>query len=257
MARIFITGSTDGLGRAAAESLVRQGHEVVLHARSPERARDLGAFASQAAGVVTGDLASAAKTRGIAEQVNAIGRMDAVIHNAGVYTVPQRGSTPERHAVTLAVNTLAPFMLTALIERPDRLVYLSSGLHRSGEGSLRDIDWTERRWDKARAYAESKLHVVALAFALARRWPKTFSNAVDPGWVRTRMGGPSAPLDLDTGQRTQSWLAVSDDPAARSSGAYWHKLRREQPAGEATDAGFQDSLVARLQELTGVALPAR
>lgn len=257
MAKVFITGSTDGLGRAAAESLVRLGHEVVLHARSPERAREIGALASQAAGIVTGDLASAAETRAVADQVNAIGRMHAVIHNAGVYTVPQRGATPEGHAVTLAVNTLAPFILTALIERPDRLVYLSSGLHRSGEGSLGDLDWTERRWDKARAYAESKLHAVALAFALARRWPKTFSNAVDPGWVRTRMGGPSAPLDLDAGQRAQSWLAVSDDPAARSSGAYWHDLRREQPAREAMDQGFQESLFARLQELTGVALPAR
>jgi NAD(P)-dependent dehydrogenase (short-subunit alcohol dehydrogenase family) len=114
--------------------------------------------------------------------------MNAVIHNAGIYTAPRRGSTPEGHAGILAVNTLAPFMLTALIERPDRLVYLSSGLHRGGEGSLRDLDWTERPWNPARAYAESKLHVVALAFFLARRWPGVLSNAVDPGWVRTRNG---------------------------------------------------------------------
>lgn len=256
MAKVFITGSTDGLGRAAAESLLRDGHEVVLHARSPERARGIGELASQAAAVVTGDLASAAETRSIAEQVNAIGRMDAVIHNAGVYREPQRGSTPEGHAVTLAINTIAPWRLTALIERPDRLVYLSSGLHRNGQGSLDDIDWTHRRWDKARAYAESKLHAVALAFAIARRWPRVLSNAVDPGWVRTRMGGPSAPLDLDIGQRTQTWLAVSDDPAVMVSGAYWKNLRRERPAREAMDKGFQDKLVARLEELTGVALPA-
>lgn len=255
MARIFITGSTDGLGRAAAESLVRQGHEVVLHARSPERAADIAELADRASGIVTGDLASAAGTRSVADQVNAIGRMDAVIHNAGVYTVPERGSTPEGHAVTLAVNTLAPFMLTALIERPGRLVYMSSGLHRGGEGSLADIDWDERPWDKARAYAESKLHAVALAFAVAKRWPDVLSNAVDPGWVRTRMGGPSAPLDLDTGQRTQSWLAASEDSAAMVSGAYWKNMRREQPAREATDAAFQERIVARLEELTGVALP--
>jgi NAD(P)-dependent dehydrogenase (short-subunit alcohol dehydrogenase family) len=255
MARIFITGSTDGLGRAAARSLLDEGHEVVLHARSTERASTLADFAPQAAGVVIGDLRSAAETHRIAEQVNAIGRMNAVIHNAGIYRAPSRGSTPEGHADILAVNTLAPFMLTALIERPDRLVYLSSGLHRSGEGSLRDLDWTERSWDPARAYAESKLHAVALAFFLARRWPGVLSNAVDPGWVRTRMGGASAPVDIHTGQRTQSWLAVSTDPAAMVSGRYWHHMKPELPADEAMDVAFQENMVARLQELTGVALP--
>jgi NAD(P)-dependent dehydrogenase (short-subunit alcohol dehydrogenase family) len=255
VARVFITGSADGLGLAAARSLLGEGHEVIVHARSAERARELGEIVSQAAGVVVGDLASAAETRAVADQVNAFGHMDTVIHNAGVYAVPQRGATSEGHAVTLAVNTLAPFILTALIERPERLVYLSSGLHRDGEGSLDDIDWVERRWDKTRAYAESKLHAVALAFAVARRWSGVLSNAVDPGWVRTRMGGPSAPLDLDTGQRTQSWLAVSEDPAAMISGAYWRNLRPEQPAREAMDEGFQDLLVSRLEELTGVELP--
>jgi NAD(P)-dependent dehydrogenase (short-subunit alcohol dehydrogenase family) len=255
MARIFITGSTDGLGRAAARSLLDGGHEVVLHARSNERASALADLVPQASGIAVGDLRSATETRRVADQVNAIGRMDTVIHNAGIYRAPDRGPTPEGHAVILAVNTLAPFMLTALIERPDRLIYLSSGLHRGGEGSLRDLDWIRRAWDPARAYAESKLHVVALAFLLARRWPKVLSNAVDPGWVRTRMGGASAPVDIDTGQHTQSWLAVTTDPEAMVSGCYWHHLKPEQPAAEARDVVFQDELVARLQELTGVALP--
>jgi NAD(P)-dependent dehydrogenase (short-subunit alcohol dehydrogenase family) len=255
MAIIFITGSTDGLGRAAAQSLLDQGHRVVLHARSADRAAALGELTSRAAGTVVGDLSSAADTRSIADQVNATGRMDAIIHNAGVYTRPGRGATPEGHAETLAINTLAPFMLTALIRRPDRLVYLSSGLHRGGEGSLDDLDWKRRAWDSAKAYAESKLHVVALAFALARRWPETLSNAVDPGWVRTKMGGSSAPVDLDTGQRTQAWLAVSEDSAAKVSGRYWHHLRQEEPAHEATDPKFQDQLIDKLSKLTGVELP--
>jgi NAD(P)-dependent dehydrogenase (short-subunit alcohol dehydrogenase family) len=255
MKRIFITGSTDGLGRAAAQALLEAGHEVVLHARSADRAATLAALSHRAAGVVLGDLRSAADTRSVADQVNVIGRMDAVIHNAGIYREPSRGSTPEGHAVILAVNTLAPFILTALIERPERLIYLSSSLHRGGEGSLRDLDWTQRPWDTARAYAETKLQLAALAFALARRWPEVLSNAVDPGWVRTKMGGAGAPLDIDTGQRTQAWLAVSDEPAALVSGRYWRNLQPEAPAEEAMDPVFQDRLVARLGELTGVALP--
>jgi NAD(P)-dependent dehydrogenase (short-subunit alcohol dehydrogenase family) len=153
------------------------------------------------------------------------------------------------------VNTLAPYILTALIERPGRLVYLSSGLHRGGEGTLDDLDWNKRSWDTARAYAESKLHAVALAFAVARRWPEVLSNAVDPGWVRTKMGGAAAPVDIDTGQKTQTWLAASDEPAALVSGRYWHHLRQEQPAGQAMDSEFQDQLIAKLGELTGFAPP--
>src|SRR5438105_1672465 len=117
MGRIFITGSTDGLGRAAARSLMEQGHEVVLHARSLERASAVADLAARSAGVVIGDLSRAAETRGIADQVNGIGRMDAVIHNAGTYLQRSRGATPEGHGTILAVNTLAPYVLTALIER--------------------------------------------------------------------------------------------------------------------------------------------
>jgi NAD(P)-dependent dehydrogenase (short-subunit alcohol dehydrogenase family) len=252
--RIFITGSTDGLGRAAAGVLMGEGHDVVLHARSRDRAAVLGDLAADAAGVVIGDLSSAAETREVAGQVNEIGRMDAVIHNAGIYLEPSRATTAEGHAKTLAVNTLAPYLLTALIGRPDRLIYLSSGLHRAGAGSLRDIDWTERRWNAAQAYSESKLHVTALALTLARVWPDVLSNAVDPGWVPTKMGGPAATGDLELGYLTQTWLAVSDDAAATVSGGYWYHRQRQAPAPQARDQAFQDQLMDRLAALTGVAL---
>ena len=254
MSCIFITGSADGLGRAAAGVLMGEGHDVVLHARSPERAAALSDLAPGAAGVVIGDLASAAETRELAGQVNGIGRMDAVIHNAGVFLEPSRSATAEGHAKTLAVNTLAPYVLTALIDRPARLIYLSSGMHYAGAGSLRDIDWTRRPWNAGQAYSESKLHVTALALTLARAWPGVLSNAVDPGWVPTKMGGPTATDDLEMGHITQTWLAISNDAAATVSGGYWYHRQRQEPATEARDPAFQDQLMDRLAALTGVAL---
>jgi NAD(P)-dependent dehydrogenase (short-subunit alcohol dehydrogenase family) len=254
MARIFITGSTDGLGRAAAQALIEEGHQVVLHARSPERAAALDDLAPQSADLVIGDFSSAAQTRHVANQVNAIGQMDAVIHNAGAYSTKGRSPTPEGHATILAVNTLAPYVLTALIARPRRVVYISSGMHRGGSSSLRDIDWLERRWNSTQAYSDSKLYVTALAFAVARRWRDVLSNAVDPGWVATKMGGAGAPDDFDEGYLTQTWLAVSDDPAATLSGRYWHHRRPQSPAKDVEDPVLQDELCNKLAEITGVSL---
>jgi NAD(P)-dependent dehydrogenase (short-subunit alcohol dehydrogenase family) len=255
MARIFITGSTEGLGRAAAQALLDDGHEVVLHARNPSRAAGIRALADRASEVVIGDLARADETHGLADQINAIGRMDAVIHNAGIYVDPERVATPEGHARTLAVNVLAPYLLTAEIDRPDRLIYISSGMHERADPSLRDIDWTSRTWNGVQAYSESKLFVATLAFALARRWRDVSTNVVDPGWVPTRMGGPGAPDDLELGHTTQTWLAASDDPDATSSGGYWHHQRRQTPAPAVSDVRFQDALLEELSRLTGVRLP--
>jgi NAD(P)-dependent dehydrogenase (short-subunit alcohol dehydrogenase family) len=231
-----------------------EGHAVVLHARSEARAASVAGTLTRALGLVIGDLSSAAETRALADSVNTIGRMDTVIHNAGVYAESTRATTVDGHARTLAVNVLAPYMLTALIERPSRLVYLSSSMHRGADASLQDIDWSERRWNANRAYSESKLYLTALAFALARRWPSVLSNAVDPGWVPTRMGGPDAPDDLALGHATQAWLAVSDSDAASVSGRYWHHQRSEEPAQPVREHAFQERLIARLADLTGVDL---
>jgi NAD(P)-dependent dehydrogenase (short-subunit alcohol dehydrogenase family) len=255
MARILVTGSTQGLGRAAALALLDDGHEVVVHARNASRAAGAADLADRGAWVVVGDLGSAEETHAVAAQANSIGRMDAVIHNAGIYLDPERVATPEGHARTLAVNVLAPYVLTAEIARPARLIYLSSDLHHGGDSSLRDIDWTARRWDAAQAYADSKLFITALAFSLARRWPDVRTNVVGPGWVPTRMGGPSAPDDLALGHVTQVWLAVSDDPDAAGTGGFWYHRRRQEPAPAVFDLRFQDALVDQLSRLTGVQLP--
>ena len=257
MARVFITGSTDGLGRMAAELLIDQGHQVVLHARNPTRAEDLAARLPSAEHIVIGDLSSIAQTRDVAEQVNHLGRFDAVIHNAGVgYREPKRVETQDGLPHVFAVNTLAPYILTALIERPKRLVYLSSALHRGANASLEDLTWTGRFWHGTDAYAETKLHDVLLAFAVARRWSNVRSNALEPGWVPTKMGGSAAPDDMNQAHRTQAWLAVSDDAEARVTGQYFYHLRQREPDPATRDAARQDRLVAACQRLTGVALPA-
>jgi NAD(P)-dependent dehydrogenase (short-subunit alcohol dehydrogenase family) len=256
MARVFITGSTDGLGRMAAELLIDQGHQVVLHARNPVRARDLLACLPSAKGIVIGDLSSITETREVAEQVNRLGRFDAVIHNAGVgYREPTRTETQDGLPHVLAVNTLAPYILTALIERPKRLVYLSSLLHRGTNAGLEDLTWTGRPWHGMDAYAQTKLHDVLLAFAVARRWSNVLSNAVEPGWVPTKMGGPAAPDDMNQAHRTQAWLAVSDDAEARVTGRYFYHFKQTAPDPATHDPARQDALVKACQGLTGIALP--
>lgn len=257
MSRVFVTGSADGLGLAAATLLLSQGHEVVGHARNAERAADLRRAAPGIAGVAVGDLSGAAATRSVADQVNALGRLDAVIHNAGVgYRENRKVTTADGHASVLAVNVLAPYLLTALIERPARLVYLSSGMHRGGTPSADDLDWSRRRWNATQAYSDSKLYDTVLAFALARRWPDVLSNAVDPGWVPTKMGGRGAPDDLSLGVVTQAWLAVSDDPAATVSGGLFYHQRPREAHPAARSPQFQDELLTALADLTGVKLPA-
>jgi len=256
MARVFITGSSTGLGLLAGQLLVEQGHRVVLHARNQARADETRRALPQAEAIVVGDLASIAGARSVAEEANRLGRFDAVIHNAGV---GDRESRPVKTIDGLphvfAVNTLAPYVLTALIDRPRRLVYLSSGLHRGADIRLDDLTWAQRPWNGGAAYAESKLLDVMLAFAVARRWPDVLSNALEPGWVATRMGGPNAPDDIEDGRGTQAWLAASDDAEARVSGKYFRFMRRRTPDPQTESAALQDRLIAECERLSGVALP--
>lgn len=241
--RILVTGSADGLGRLTASALLDAGDNVVVHVRNRARTDAVADLLDRGAGLVVGDLANSAEVRDIVEQVNALGRMDAVIHNAGVYS----------GQAVIPVNVVAPYVLTASLPRPDRLVYLSSGMHRGGRPRLSGVDWTGSR--ATASYSDSKLFVTALALAVARRWPHVLSNAVDPGWVPTRMGGPSAPDDLTLGHLTQAWLATSDDPKALVSGGYWHHQRRSEPHPSASDPKFQDELLDALAAHTGVQLP--
>jgi NAD(P)-dependent dehydrogenase (short-subunit alcohol dehydrogenase family) len=257
MARVLVTGSADGLGQMAARLMVAAKHRVVLHARNSERASEALEAVPGVETVVVGDLSSIRETRDIADQVNGLGPFDAVIHNAGVgYRERQRGASVDGLPLVFAVNTLSTYILTALINRPKRLVYLSSGMHRGGDSSLKDLLWKERPWNGSSAYADSKLHDVILAFAVARKWKDVLSNALEPGWVPTKMGGPGAPDDLDAGPKTQVWLATSDEPGARVSGQYFFHMKRRAADPAASTESVQDRLLAECAKISGVPFPA-
>jgi NAD(P)-dependent dehydrogenase (short-subunit alcohol dehydrogenase family) len=256
MSRVLITGSADGLGLLAGRLLAGQGHAVTLHARNDSRADDARAALPEAAGVVVGDLTDLAGMRSVAEQADATGRFDAVIHNAAVgYREGRRTETADGLSAVFAVNVLAPFLLTVTLRRPGRLVYLSSGMHRGGDPDLSDLQWRHRRWNGSQAYADSKLFDAVLAAAVARRWPEVLSNSVDPGWVPTRMGGPAAPGDLSQGPVTQAWLAVSDAAAARVTGGHFFSQRPSATHPAVHDEATQEGLLAACAQLAGVPLP--
>lgn len=242
MARIFITGSSAGLGQLAATSLISIGHEVVLHARNEIRAQDALKNVPNTEGFVTGDLSNIEETIKLAKEVNDLGRFDAIVHNAGVYRTDQQ--------TIMNVNSLAPYILTCLIKKPKRLIYLSSGMHKSGSASLEKI-----KSGKGVSYSDSKFHDVLLAKAVARKWTDVFSNAVNPGWVPTKMGGSGAPDDLDKGYETQVWLAASDDEEAKVSGRYFYHKREANYNSKTDDTGLQDEFLATCEQITGVRFP--
>ncbi|MED5524614.1 MAG: SDR family NAD(P)-dependent oxidoreductase [Pseudomonadota bacterium] len=254
MSRIFISGSSTGLGLMAGQLLSEQGHQVVLHARNPSRAKETAQALPAAEAVVVGNLDTIAGACSVAEQVNALGRFDAVIHNAAVGYRESYQLTKDGLPHVFAINTLSAYILTALIERPKRLVYLSSGMHHHVDANLDDILWKKRRWNGADAYAESKLHDTILSFAIARRWPDVFSNALEPGWVPTKMGGPGAPDDMNQAHRTQAWLAAGNDSAVDVSGQYFYHLAPMAANPQAQDPILQDSLLATCQRISGISL---
>ncbi|KIC95420.1 SDR family NAD(P)-dependent oxidoreductase [Flavihumibacter solisilvae] len=243
MSRIFITGSSDGLGQMAAKLLIDQGHQVVLHARNAERAKHATGKLPKAENILIADLSDMDETKSLAAQVNALGAFDAVIHNAGVYQVPAK--------VIVAVNTLAPYILTCLINAPKRLVYLSSDMQAYGKPNLENL----AKGGNNISYSDSKLQVLMLSLVVARKWRDVYSNAVDPGWVPTKMGGPGAPDDLAKGCQTQAWLAVSDDANAKESGRYFYHQKESSYNKEADDVAMQEKFLSVCEEITRVALP--
>ena len=251
--RVFVTGSSDGLGLEAARQLIALGHHVILHGRNRKRADDAMAAAPGAMAAVVGDVSVIAETRALADQVNKIGLCDAVIHNVGISGRSGTELTSDGLSPIFAVNTLAPFVLTALIDKPRRLVYLSSSASRGVR--LDPANLTLRGLNGWSAYGASKLEDFLLAFAVGRRWPDVLSNAMDPGSVPTQMGRAGAPDSVAEGAETGVWLAVSNDAAAKVSGRFLFHKREQAPNAEANDRALQDRLMTECERASGVRFP--
>ena len=253
MATICLTGSTDGIGLAAARLLLARGHRVLVHARSEGRGRPVVDALGGDVALVTGDLASLASVRALADQVRALGPLDALAHNAGVWV---RGDVPRRSEdgfeTTFAVNVLAPHLLTALLADAlstgggGRLLWLGSGM----AGSERpDPAALGAEGDPRQAYADAKACDVALAIGWGRRLPGVASAAVDPGWVRTKLASKGAPGEPEEGADTLAWCCAEADVSAAP---YW-KDRRPVPVPERLrDPGLQEALLAACDRLAGL-----
>jgi NAD(P)-dependent dehydrogenase (short-subunit alcohol dehydrogenase family) len=218
VARVFVTGSSQGLGLMATERLAAQGHEVVLHARDAGRAEAARRALPAAASVLVADVSTIAAMRSLADQANALGRFDAVIHNVAVgYREKRRVVTADGLSQLWAVNVLAPYVLTALMERPARLVYLSSELHRRVDGDLDDLQWERRPWHGTRAYSDTKFQDAVLAMAVARLWP-----GCGPMCCRTR----SSPAGCRPAWAVRAPAAISSPAPRRRLGSRSATTRR-------------------------------
>ncbi|KKZ60995.1 hypothetical protein EMCG_04330 [[Emmonsia] crescens] len=227
MARIFITGSSDGIGQAVAKILADQGHSVVLHARNADRATS----ARQAVPKAEAKLAEAANASGN-------GKFDAIIHNAGIGygATSSQEITADGISAVFAVNTLAPYILTCLMKKPaSRLLFMSSDSH----------------------YGDSKLHDVMLANAFARRWGDHIQVvSMHPGWVRTKMGGSVAPGSIGKPAKALAEWAVGQGKLASLKSGTFFTTRGEEPAHPgAGNVSKQEELLKICEEVSGVSVP--
>lgn len=254
MARILITGSSDGIGAVAARTLIKQGHSVILHARNESRAKDAKKNCPGAADCLIGDLSSISATKQLAEDANKkYGSLDAVVHNAGVWYKDQDPRTENGLSATFVVNSLAPFILTSLMTKPKRVIYVSSGLHDNGDQSLKDVAWQDRpKINGFQAYSDTKLHNAMFSAAVARLWPDVKSTSLDPGWVPTKLASFEAPGNINMSGDAIAWLATD---GGTSGEHYSQSQKLKSPHQAARSVEKQDKLLKIYEDMAGVQFP--
>jgi NAD(P)-dependent dehydrogenase (short-subunit alcohol dehydrogenase family) len=290
MQTILVTGGGRGLGRVTAEKLAAAGHHVVLHARRAEAAEAAASaiHAAHPGAVVTphaADLSSMASVRTLAAEVlDAHQRLDVVLHVAGVMQQSEtRRLTPDGFEETLAVNTLAPFLLTGLLlpalERSPaaRIVNVSSRRHLpDSHGTPVDFDFDdpmlERGYDPDRAYKNSKLAVLWVTFEQARRLAgrSIMANAVCPGFVPVTASDSAhgakrllmrtilvrMPFAVSVDAATDSFVFMATDPALDGlSGGFYGEQHAIESSPDSRDATMAARFWATAQRLTGFAWP--
>lgn len=240
MAKIFITGSSDGIGLYTAQELIKLGHEVVLHARNQKRAEELQIKLSKPCKILIADLLIFDELKQLANEVNALGMFDTIIHNAGVYQSSQKE--------IFQINVLAPYILTALIDKPKQLIYIGSNMHPQGI-----FDFEKIVLKKEVDYSTSKLLILMMGLAVSRYYKDVCVNVVDPGWVKTKMANYNAPDSLEDGSATQIWLASNDNLGL--SGKYFYHLQETIYSTKADDVNTQDELIEIYEKITKIKFP--
>ncbi|HZD43476.1 MAG TPA: SDR family NAD(P)-dependent oxidoreductase [Methanomicrobiales archaeon] len=267
---ILVTGSTDGIGRAAAGILARQGDRVLIHGRNPEKGRAVleelkDRTGSDRLDLFIADLSSPENIRQLAADVaDRYDRLDVLINNAGVY-MPERRLNSSGVEMTFAVNYLAPFLLThellPLLRRsaPARIVSTASIAHRS----VRGIDWenlpAEEEYDPYEAYALSKLGIVAFTYRLAGMLEGTgvTANCLHPGVIRTKLlrafsgGGDGGGEPPEEGGAVEAYLATSPEVEG-VNGRYYEKDHWAQSSPLSRDPAVQERFWDIGLELNGL-----
>lgn len=253
--RILITGATSGIGKVAAIALAQQGAHVIVHGRNAEKtnavkARIKAMVPDAEVDVVIADLLNKSEVIAMAAEVNnRFDRLDVLINNAGGVMNKQREETADGWEKTIALNVLAPFMLSALLypklrQQPDaRIINTASMAHRMAKPNLSDLMYIHR-YDALRAYGDAKLFVILLGQEFARRQRanpsghEVIMNAFHPGVVATNFAGESDSLyhfffkifrrfltSPEKGADTLIYLATDERNANRFNGAYFVKRR--------------------------------